>query len=119
MKKIGLILIGLMLVTSLAHAATYVGRAEKITATERGISFDMVVIDKDTDKEVLRRNVWIGTGNQSGEEAKAALTAYIDKITQEMYNHIEGGKVVVADKITLEAYRKEVNKYVDTKVVVE
>lgn len=108
---IGLVLVLVLLMAVNCFAETYTGRAEGIRATDRGISFTIVITDS-KNAEVLRREQWVSTGIMTGEEASQAIKNVVDRFTQEIYAHIEGGKIVEQDKTILENYRSTCNTFI-------
>lgn len=105
-----LTLIFCLMMTS-AFAETYTGKAENVRQNERGIAFTVVVVDSQG-KEVLRREQWVSTGVMTGLETISAIKNVVDRMTQEVYAHIEGAKQVLTKKTELEVYRASCNTYV-------
>ena len=111
MKILGLVLC-LCLITTFVFAETYTGRAENVQATERGLSFTVVVVDG-SGKEVLRRDQWVSTGVMEAQGAVNAVLNVVDRMTQDMWAHIEGAEEAVKSKTTIEAYRSTCSVFTD------
>jgi len=105
---IGLVLFGLV---TFSFAEEYTGKAENITATERGVSIEIVIVDS-RGQEVYRRQTNISTGTKTPEETEDAIKNIVERTTQEVYAHIEGGKAVEANKTELEAFSYKCKVYV-------
>ena len=92
-------------------AEIYTGRAENVRTNRRGVEFD-VVVDDGQGKEVFRRTQWISTGVLTSVEAVDAVKNVVERFTQEMWAHIEGGKEAINGKASLEAYRATCDHFV-------
>lgn len=112
MKRIWAVL--LLLVCANAFAGTYTGKATNIKATDRGIEFT-VVVKNELGVEVLSRKQFVSTGARTGEEAKTAILNVVERMTQDMYAHIEGAKVVMESLAELEEHQSTCNAYIETK----
>ena len=110
MRILGLV-ICFCLVTSMGICGTYTGKAESVKANDRGIGFTVVVKD-DRGIEVLRREQWVSTGVMTGTQAVNAIKNQVDRMTQEMYAHIEGTKEALLKKVELEAYNTSCDRFI-------
>lgn len=95
----------------ICYGETYKGKAENVATNERGVEFDVVVRDSNN-VEVLRRKQWISTGTYSPENIKEAIKIVVERMTQEIWAHIEGAKQAIIDKEEIEAYSVDCSTYV-------
>jgi len=112
MKYLIALLLVFLLVSGL-YAETYTGRAENVKTNDRGIEF-VVVVENSKKEEVLRRGQWLSTGVYAPDKVKEAVKKVVEKMTIEIWAHIEGAKQAIVDKEEIENYRVECSTYVPT-----
>jgi hypothetical protein len=92
----------------------YIGRAEDLLKTDRGVEFT-IVIENENGEEVFRRRQWVSTGIQDATHAKQHIKNVVKRLTEDMYSHIEGAKEIMDDPVIkkeIEDYRAEVDTFV-------
>ena len=92
---------------------TYTGNAINVKGTDRGAEYVLVVTDS-RGTEVYRRDRFLSTGVRDGVDAVQSIKDDVLKVTQEMYAHIEGGKVVEENKAEVESYTATCGEYIAT-----
>ena len=75
----------------------------------------IVIVEDNDGKEVLRRKQWISTGVMTGLTAKEGVKRVVERMTMDMWAHLEGTKEAMTYKTEVEKYRATCDHFVETK----